>query len=70
MPECDGVIGIGGGSPIDAAKAIRLMVTHPGRLADYDLTRGGPGQDQAFDALDDRHAHHGRHRAARRGEAP
>jgi alcohol dehydrogenase class IV len=39
--ECDGVIGIGGGSPIDAAKAIRLLVTHPGPLADYDLTRGG-----------------------------
>ena len=32
---------IGGGSAIDAAKAIRLLVTHPGRLADYDLTRGG-----------------------------
>jgi alcohol dehydrogenase class IV len=38
---CDGLIGLGGGSPIDAAKAIRLMATHPGRLADYDLTTGG-----------------------------
>jgi len=38
---CDGVIGLGGGSPIDTAKAIRLLVTHPGRLADYDLTTGG-----------------------------
>jgi alcohol dehydrogenase class IV len=38
---CDGLIGLGGGSPIDAAKAIRLLVSHPGRLADYDLTRGG-----------------------------
>lgn len=38
---CDGLIGLGGGSPIDAAKAIRLLVTHPGRLADYDFTRVG-----------------------------
>ncbi len=38
---CDTVVGLGGGSPIDAAKAIRLLVTHPGRLADYDLTTGG-----------------------------
>jgi alcohol dehydrogenase class IV len=38
---CDGLVGLGGGSPIDAAKAIRLLVTHPGRLADYDFTRGG-----------------------------
>jgi alcohol dehydrogenase class IV len=39
--RCDGLVGLGGGSPLDAAKAIRLMTTHPGRLADYDLTRGG-----------------------------
>ncbi len=38
---CDGLVAIGGGSAIDAAKAIRLLVTHSGRLADYDLTRGG-----------------------------
>ncbi len=38
---CDGLIAIGGGSPIDAAKAIRLLTNHPGRLADYDVTAGG-----------------------------
>lgn len=38
---CDAILAIGGGSPIDAAKAVRLLVTHPGRLADYDLNTGG-----------------------------
>jgi 4-hydroxybutyrate dehydrogenase len=33
---CDGVIALGGGSPLDAAKAIRLMATHQGSLAEYD----------------------------------
>jgi alcohol dehydrogenase class IV len=46
---CDGLVGLGGGSPIDAAKAIRLLVTHTGRLADYDVTRGG--QDKIKDSL-------------------
>jgi 4-hydroxybutyrate dehydrogenase len=38
---CDGIIGLGGGSPIDAAKAIRLKATHPLPLADYDDLRDG-----------------------------
>jgi alcohol dehydrogenase class IV len=38
---CDGIVAVGGGSPIDAAKAIRLLDRHPGRLEDYDVTAGG-----------------------------
>ncbi len=34
----DGVIALGGGSPIDLAKAVALLGTHHGALADYDVT--------------------------------
>ena len=38
--NCDGIIAVGGGSVIDAAKAVALLATHPGALADY--RAGGP----------------------------
>ncbi len=38
---CDGVIGIGGGSPVDAAKGVRLLATHPLPLAQYDDAKDG-----------------------------
>jgi alcohol dehydrogenase class IV len=44
---CDGVVGLGGGSSIDAAKGVRLLTTHAGRLADYDLTTGGQDRIKA-----------------------
>jgi len=38
---CDGVIALGGGSPIDLAKAVALLTSHGGRLADYNVKTGG-----------------------------
>ncbi len=40
--NCDGIVAVGGGSPLDAAKAIRLRVTHTLPLDQYDdLLNGG-----------------------------
>jgi 4-hydroxybutyrate dehydrogenase len=33
---CDGIVALGGGSPLDAAKVIRLGITHPMPLEQYD----------------------------------
>ncbi len=38
---CDGVVALGGGSPIDAGKGIRLLVKHPPPLGRYDDARDG-----------------------------
>ena len=38
---CDGVVAVGGGSPLDVGKAVRLRVTHSGPLAQYDDVKGG-----------------------------
>lgn len=39
--NCDGVIAVGGGSPIDLAKAAALAATHEGPLATYAAVEGG-----------------------------
>ena len=39
--NCDGVIAFGGGSSIDLAKGVALMVTHPGPLRQYAAIEGG-----------------------------
>jgi 4-hydroxybutyrate dehydrogenase len=38
---CDGLVALGGGSPIDLAKAVALRATHPGPLSTYAAILGG-----------------------------
>jgi 4-hydroxybutyrate dehydrogenase len=39
--KCDGVVALGGGSPIDCAKCVALMVTHAPPLRQYAFVEGG-----------------------------
>ena len=39
--DCDGLIAVGGGSVIDLAKAIAVLVSHGGDLASYMVVEGG-----------------------------
>ena len=39
--DCDAIVGVGGGSPIDLAKAASLLATHPGPLERYAAIAGG-----------------------------
>ncbi len=39
--KCEAFVALGGGSPMDAAKAMMILVDHPEPLAQYDDTKGG-----------------------------
>ena len=38
---CDGIVALGGGSPIDLAKGVALLATHEGRLETFAAIKGG-----------------------------
>ncbi len=38
---CDSIVGLGGGSPLDVAKVIALMIHHPQPISRYDDATGG-----------------------------
>src|SRR3954447_6575999 len=42
--SCDGLVALGGGSPVDLAKAVALLATHPEPLARYAAIEGGLGR--------------------------
>jgi len=44
---CDGIIAMGGGSSLDAAKGVAIKVSHPGPLTEYDSMVGGTGKIRA-----------------------
>ena len=53
---CDGIIAIGGGSPMDLAKGVALMATHPGdSLQAYAMVEGGAGKITRQGRADRRH---------------
>jgi 4-hydroxybutyrate dehydrogenase len=39
--KCDGIVALGGGSPIDLAKGVALLATHEGELEQYAVIYGG-----------------------------
>lgn len=48
---CDFVVALGGGSVMDCSKCIALMVTNPGDIWDYSLSKAGGKKAAEFDAI-------------------
>lgn len=48
---CDFVVAFGGGSVMDCSKCIALMVTNPGDIWDYSLSKAGGKKAAEFDAI-------------------
>ncbi len=44
---CDGIIAMGGGSSLDAAKGVAVKVSHSGPITEYDSMVGGAGKIKA-----------------------
>ncbi|NDW05975.1 iron-containing alcohol dehydrogenase [Jiella pacifica] len=42
--ECDGIVGLGGGSSLDLAKAVRILTGHEPPLGQYAAVNGGAGK--------------------------
>lgn len=42
--KCDGLVALGGGSVIDAAKGTALLASNPGDIDEYDILKGGAGR--------------------------
>ena len=65
--SCDGVIALGGGSPIDLGKAVALLTSHGGALAEC---KGGkvPGQAGSQRTVDEAGPEHHLYRADATGQ--
>ncbi len=58
---CDGVVGFGGGSPVDLSKAVALLASNEGPLSRYAAIDGGVARIKRDDPAGDCDPHDGRH---------
>ena len=60
--NADAIVALGGGAAIDVAKAMLLMIHHPGDLFDYEDGKPDAPPDRQGDPALHRRPHHRRHR--------